>query len=276
MKYKIIVDSSSNLKNDYLNDKNIDFSVVPLTLRINEKEYVDDDNCDTNKLLEDLKLSKKGGKSSCPSPNDFYKEINGSDYYLIFTMSTKLSGSFASALISKDMNENNDNIFVLDSKLVSGALELLVIKAKELIKENKKWSDIKNELILYRDSLNLLFILNKFDNLIANGRMSKVTAFVAKLANIKPLCYGEEGEIKIKEKIRTLEGAYKRLAFNITKMCPIQENRICIISHTFAKKEAEEVKKLIESTCHFKEIIIREHKGLCGFYSLEGGIIVSF
>lgn len=276
MKYKIIVDSSSNLKNDYLKEKDIEFKVVPLTLRINDKEYVDDDNIDVKTLLDDLKTSKNGGKSSCPSPNDFYKEINDSDYYLIFTMSTKLSGSFASALISKDMNENNDNIFILDSKLVSGALELLTIKAVELIKENKSWSDIKNELILYRDSLNLLFILNKFDNLIANGRMSKVTAFVARLANIKPLCYGEDGEIKIKEKIRTLEGAFKRLVFNINKMCPIQENRTCIISHTFAIEEAKEVKKLIESNCHFKEIIIREHKGLCGFYSLEGGIIVSF
>ena len=42
-KYKIVVDSSSNLKNDYIKDENIAFEVVPLTIHIQGKEYVDDE-----------------------------------------------------------------------------------------------------------------------------------------------------------------------------------------------------------------------------------------
>lgn len=275
MKYKIIVDSSSNLKSDYLNkEKDIGFDVVPLTIRIGEKEYVDDDNIDVNKMLKDYETTKKG-QTSCPSPNDFLSKIEGADYYFIFTISSKLSGSYASALIAKDISEQADNIFVLDSKLVCGSIEELVIKTVELIKENKKVEEIKKELKEFRDSLNLLFILDKFDNLVENGRINKVLAFVAKLANIKPLCYGEDGEIKIKEKIRTFLGAIKRLSYNVGKMTS-DFNRPLIISHTNNLKMAEELKEMIENEYNFKEVIIREHKGLSGFYSQDGGIIVCF
>lgn len=275
MKYKIIVDSSSNLKSDYLiNEKDIGFDVVPLTIRINDKEYVDDDNIDVNEMLNDYELTKKG-QTSCPSPNDFLSKINGADYYFIFTISSKLSGAYASALIAKDISELNDKVFLLDSKLVCGSIEELVIKTVELIKENKDIEEIKKELTSFRDSMNLLFILDRFDNLVENGRINKVVAFVAKLANIKPLCYGEDGEIKIKEKIRTFLGAIKRLSYNVGKMAS-DFNRPLIISHTNNLEMANELKVMIENEYNFKNVIIREHKGLSAFYSQNGGIIVCF
>ena len=49
MKYKIIVDSSSNLTKDYLDDeKDILFSVAPLRMNFGGKEYVDDENLDVS------------------------------------------------------------------------------------------------------------------------------------------------------------------------------------------------------------------------------------
>ena len=43
MKYKIIVDSSSNLTKDYLVDDEIGFDVAPLTFNIAGIEFVDDE-----------------------------------------------------------------------------------------------------------------------------------------------------------------------------------------------------------------------------------------
>ena len=45
MKYQILVDSASDLRNDYLSkEKEIGFKVIPLTILANGKEFVDDDN----------------------------------------------------------------------------------------------------------------------------------------------------------------------------------------------------------------------------------------
>ena len=44
MKYQILVDSASDLKSNYIENENIGFKVIPLTINVNETEYVDNDN----------------------------------------------------------------------------------------------------------------------------------------------------------------------------------------------------------------------------------------
>lgn len=276
MKYKICVDSSSNLVNSYINDEKIGFKVIPLTIRVGKKEFVDDDNLNVASMLKEVEETKEQCSSSCPSPSDFLENYQNAEHVICITISKKLSGSFNSACVARDMSENKDNIFVIDSKLTAGAMRLLVDKAYELCKKDIDFDEIKAELTKYRDSIQLLFVLDKFDNLVRNGRMSKVTAFIAQLAAIKPLCYGDDGEIKIKEKIRTFKGVLKRLVHNIGVMCPVTKGRTCIISHTDNKESALFLKTLIEQEYEFDKIILDDNRGLCSFYALRGGLIVSF
>jgi fatty acid-binding protein DegV len=124
--------------------------------------------------------------------------------------------------------------------------------------------------------LNLLFVLNKFDNLVRGGRMNKIVAFIASKIAIKPLCYADDGEIRIKEKIRTLEGSLKRLVVNIGNFLPSSKGKKCVICHTTNESGAKYIESLIKEQYDFKEVVVRENRGLSAFYSLEGGIIVSF
>lgn len=276
MKFKIIVDSSSNLTNDYIKDENVGFEVVPLTIRVNDKEYIDNDSCNVEELLNAIEDPNIVGRTSCPAPHDFLKTFEGYDKIIVITITSKLSGCYNSALVAKGMADENTEVAVIDSKLVCGAMRILVDKAYELIKEGKSFAEIENELLKVRDENNLLFVLDKFDNLVKNGRMSKVVAFIASMIAIKPLCYGEDGEIKVKEKIRTFHGVLKRLIVNIGKMCPETKGRKCIISHTMNEKDALFLKEEIQNAYEFDDIIIEQNRGLSAFYSLKGGIIVSF
>lgn len=276
MNFKIICDSSSDLKTNYLEGKNIKFDVIPLIIRVDNYEFIDDDNLNVITMLEASENSKNVSRSSCPSPNDFLKAIDDECFNFIVTISKKLSGSYNSAVLAKSMSKNNENVFVIDDKGTAGNGILIVDKLVEFIEKNMSFAEICEKIIDFRDSINLLFALNKFDNLVKNGRMSKVTAFIANLASIRPLCYAENGEIKIKEKIRTFNGVLKRLVFNIGKMCSDQSERTCIIAHTLNQSDAIELKKNIEENYNFKEVRIVENTGLCSFYSLKGGIIVSF
>lgn len=276
MKFKIIVDSSSNLLNSYYQDKkDVAFKVVPLTIRIGQEEFIDNDELDVNRMLDVLRLND-GGQSSCPSPNDYLRELDEAEYSFIITITSKLSGSFNSACVARTMCKNPEHVFVIDSKGTAGSIVLIAEKLFELIKENKEFSVITNEITAFRNSVNLLFALDRFDNLVRNGRMSKLTAFIAEKIAIKPLCYADDGEIKIKEKIRTFRGVIKRMVHYVGKMCEDTTNKICIIAHTKNESAALELKKDIEETYHFKEVRIMENRGLCAFYALEGGLIVTF
>ena len=276
MKFKIIVDSSSNLLNSYYQDKkDVAFKVVPLTIRIGQEEFIDNDELDVNRMLDVLRLND-GGQSSCPSPNDYLRELDEAEYSFIITITSKLSGSFNSACVARTMCKNPEHVFVIDSKGTAGSIVLIAEKLFELIKENKELSVITNEITAYRNSINLLFALDRFDNLVRNGRMSKLTAFIAEKIAIKPLCYADDGEIKIKEKIRTFRGVIKRMTHYIGKMCEDTTNKICIIAHTRNESAALVLKKDIEENYHFKEVRVMENRGLCAFFALEGGLIVTF
>jgi DegV family protein with EDD domain len=198
------------------------------------------------------------------------------EYYIIITISGKLSGSYNSAMIAKQTSSNPDNVLVVDSKLVAGAMELDVLKAQELIEKGLDFKTVSEELLKFRDSSNLLFMIDRYDNLIRAGRVNKVMAFIASHLHIKPLCYGENGEVKVKEKIRTVEGTLKRLVVNIGKMCADTVNRICVISHTNNQKAVNYLTDAISKEYHFKKIVVRENRGLCSYYSLEGAVMVGF
>lgn len=277
MKYKIILDSSCNIEEDTYKEKDIDIKITPLSIMIGDDVFIDDKNIDTLNMLSKLNNSKIKATTSCPSIYDYMKLLDDKTPTFIITISSKLSGSYNVANIAKDEIENNKNIHVIDSRLTAGGLELILIKLIELIKNNNlSFNEIVSSIEDYRDSLNLLFILNKYDNLEKNGRISKIAALIAKTLVIKPLCAAKQGEIIVKEKVRTAKGVIKRLIYNIGLMLKDTKDKICIISHTQDKETADYLKEEIEKEYQFKEIIIRENKGLNAFYSLEQGIIVSF
>ena len=180
MKYKIIVDSSSNLLSNYIKDDEIGFEVVPLTIRVGDNVFIDNDLLNIDKMLEVMEKSSSKSTSACPSPFEFENSIKEASNSIIITISSKLSGCYNSAVLASKSFENTDkNVLVLDSKATAGTMILLVDKAYELMKKDIPWDEFVKTMNEYRDSLELLFVLNKYDNLVKNGRMSKAVAFIA-------------------------------------------------------------------------------------------------
>ena len=275
MKYKIVVDSSSDLLNDYIKDENIGFEVVPLKINVLNKEFVDDVDIDVDDMLKVMGSTKEKASSACPSPQRFKDSFSGADNVICITMTSKLSGTFNSAYLAASEMENK-NIGIIDSKSTAGSMILLVDKAYDLMKQNKSFEEIVKELNEYKETINLLFVLDKFDNLVKNGRMSKLVAMVATCLYIKPLCIAEEGEIKIYEKPRTRKKSLDRLIENIGILATSTKNKKCCISHCNCEEDALNIKRIIEEKYEFKEVIIRNMRGLTSFYALENGILVGF
>jgi len=274
MKYKIVVDSSSDLTSDYINDKDIGFEVVPLSINVGEKIFVDDNNVNVDEMLKAMHASKVKSTTACPSSEYFKKTYEEAENVICITMTSKLSGTYNAAYLGS--SDCNSKVHVVDSKATGGVMRLLVDRAYELIKQDMSFEDICNNLEEYKENLNLFFILDTFENLVKNGRMSKLVAFVAGALYIKPLCIAKDGVIEIYEKPRTMKGSLNRLVESISIKCNDTKDKKCIIGHCKCEDTAKYLKEEIEKKYNFKEVIITEMKGLCSFYALEKGIIVSF
>ncbi len=274
MKYKIVVDSSSDLSFDYIKDDNIGFEVVPLTIDVDGEQFIDNEDLNIDTMLTAMSASKGKPKTACPSSGYFNKAYSEAENVICITMTSKLSGTYNSAYLGG--NDCDSKVHVVDSKATGGVIKLLVDKAYELMKEDLSFETIVTKLEEYKESLNLFFILDKFDNLVKNGRMSKVSAFIATALYIKPLCLAKDGVIDVYEKPRTRKGAFNKLVEAINKKCNNTKDKVCVIGHCKCKEDAEYLKQEIAAKYQFKDIVINEMKGLCSFYALEKGVIVSF
>ncbi len=273
-KYQIVVDSSSDLTNDYINDENVALNIVPLTIHVGDKEFVDEEGLDIPNMLVEMRKCKTKSTSSCPSVGKFLEIFEQAENSICITMTGTLSGTNNAARVASSMTEKK--VGIVDSKSTSGVLVLLVDKCYELMKQNKSIDEINEILNKEVDNLNLLFVLDNFDNLIKNGRMSKASAIVAGLLKIKPIATAFEGEIKLIDKQRTTLGAHKRLVEIIGERVSNFHERCVIIAHCFDAVSANQLKEMIIEKYNFINVRIQEMKGLCSFYSLERGILVSF
>lgn len=273
MKYQILVDSASDLLSNYINDDDIGFKVIPLTINVNDKEYVDNDNLNIEEMLKDMHSSKKNS-SACPAPESFLQEFDNAQYTFIVTITSKLSGCYNSACVAKQSYSKPENIHVIDSKAVSGTEMLIVDKLVELIKQGLSFEEIIKEITEYRNKKSLYFILQKFDNLINNGRMSKIAGLIASTLVIRPICIAHEGEIKIAKKIIGIKNTFSKLVQMICDKARDFSKETLIITHCYAEDEANTIKNDLEKKCNFKEIRVLPMRGLCSYYALEKGLII--
>jgi DegV family protein with EDD domain len=274
MKYKIIADSSCDLTNDYVKSDKVKLEIAPLTIHVGGQTFIDDDNFKTKEMLEAIKNFDGKTTSSCPNPYDYLSKMEDAENVFIVTISKKLSGSYNSAMLSSHEFEGK-NLLVIDSKGTSGVMVRIIDELVRLIEEGLSFDEIKDKILKFRDERRLYFVLDKFDNLVNNGRVSKTVAFIATILKIKPLCFADDGEINVRFKIRTRRFVIEKLIETINEDKSDYQNEECIISHCEDEETALYIKSALEKNCNFKKVTILRMKGLCSFYSLEKGIIVS-
>lgn len=278
MRYKIVADSSCDLTKE-LKEK-MDVGLVPLTIEVDNKTFVDNQDINVKTLIQAMKDSKLGFKTACPSPADFMNEYEKADNVFVVTLSSALSGTYNSAMMAKEMmleNVSDKFIHVFDSLSASVAETLVSIKIHELIEANHDKFEIVNKVENYIKEMKTFFILDSLDNLIKTGRINKIVGQVATALNIKPIMGADDdGSIKLVEKIRGSKKAFKRLAEIIGEQGSKLEDKIIAISHCNALEKAEALKLDIQQRYNFKKIIIVEMAGLSTAYANDGGIIVAF
>jgi len=171
----------------------------------------------------------------------------------------------------------NKFIHVFDSFSASIAETLISIKIFELAKKKCDDLQIVEKVNEYIKSMKTLFLLESLDNLIKNGRMSRVKGGIATLLNIKPVMGAtDDGHIKLVESVRGYKRAFMRFIEIIGEQGERLEDKVIGIAHVNCLERAEEFKSELLKRYKFKDIIIVEAAGLSSVYANQGGIIVAF
>ncbi len=278
MSYKIIVDSSCELPEEYMNDPH--FCSIPFGLEVGGSHFIDNRELDVEELLRQIAACPTCPKSSCPSPQLFLENMEGDEEHIyIVTISSQLSGCYNSAVLAKNMYEeqhNDKKIAVIDSQSASGGETQIALLAREMEEEGCSFEDIKAALNQYRDEMETTFVLNDVETLRKNGRLSRVKALVVSSLNIKPVLAADKGTIvQIGQGIGMKKALNKLVDVVIKNGGELSKKRI-IISHCNNVKRAEEVMKMLQAKVDAPDIMILATRGLSSLYANDGGIIVSY
>lgn len=200
---KIVVDSACDLDPDVLEELGV--HMIPMKVHFGEEDYFDRTTISTGEFYKKLKNSTELPKTSQITPAIFIENIKKyieEGYHIIcICFSSRLSGTYQSACVAKEMLENED-IDVIDSKAASVGFGLIVREAGIMVKEGKTREEILDRIIYMRDRMEHIFAVGSLDMLKRGGRITRAQAVVGTLLNVKPILQIQDGYIIPYEKAR--------------------------------------------------------------------------
>ncbi|BBI32973.1 DegV family protein [Cohnella abietis] len=216
-KIKIVTDSTVDLSDESIKEFGIE--VVPLTICIDNKTYIDRVDITPVEFIEKMKQSKELPKSSQPSTGAFlevYDRLGNEGYEVLsIHMTGGMSGTVRSASIAAEMSETN--VRVVDSRYISKALSFQVLEAATMAREGRSMVDIVARLEEIRLQTQLYVVVDTLDNLVKGGRIGKGRAWIGSLLKIKIIASLAGGEYTPVAKVRSRAHIITYLAKQFTE-----------------------------------------------------------
>ena len=277
MGYKIIGDSCLDLTAALKEDSR--FQTVPLTLQVDEHMVVDDETFDQKAFIGLVKASPNCPRSACPSPEAFKKayECPEEDVFVI-TLSSHLSGSFNSAMVGKDLYQEEHgkkNILVIDSESASSGELNLALAIADMYDQGMEFEEVSRRILKMRDEQQTYFVIDSLEPLRKNGRLTGLQAFFATALNIKPVMGADHGVIIKLDQARGITRAFARMTEIATKNAARLEKKVAVIAHCNCPDRARQVREELEKRGSFSQIVVTETAGVATMYAGDGGIVLA-
>ncbi|GAA0487603.1 DegV family protein [Alkalibacterium sp. s-m-22] len=247
---RILIDSGID-QNNYMK-KTYDYDFLPLSVIINEKDYLDQ----VELSLEDVHGYMKEGilpKTSQVSPKTVIDTLDacrerGEDVIYI-TIYSQFSGTYqvAQTTVEAYLEKYPDmNIAVIDSKGGSGGGALLALQAMEMAKKNEDFETIVSQTIENTEHIKYHFTLSNLKWLVKGGRLPKAAGYAGDALNIKPYLSVNETGIYLKKLVRGQDRIYKRMIKDVKKGIDGFTDQLVTISHVNDIESAKQLEKMVQ------------------------------
>lgn len=278
MSIKIVVNSSTDFDAEI--GKRARIVKVPFVIQLDGEDNIDDEALQLEPFRDRL-ASCKEFKTACPSVGAYYDAFSGDEDVFVITISSKLSGSYQSAVEAKKQyieDHGEKFIHIIDSKSASAGETALLVRLIELMEAGLSAEEIAPEIDRFEKDAQIYFILQSLNNLAKAGRVSQMIARAASMLSMRCIMgRTPRGEIDLKEKIVGEKKAFRRLAQMIKESGVELSERVLCISQCRAEDKAKRLLEEIKAAgCKFREVHIISTFGLASCYADIGGLVLGF
>lgn len=240
MTVKIITDSLSDIPSDVAEELGI--TIVPLIVIFGHESYLDRVTITTDEFYHRLTHDSVWPTTTQPTPATFaaiYDKIaEETDEILVVTISTKISGTYESALSAKNLAEKKCRIEVIDSRTVGMGLGLIVIAAAKLAQTGVQLDEISGWVRRAMPRSHFIVYLDTLKYLAKGGRIGKAKEILGSLLSIKQILTIKDGEMAPLTRFRSRGAAVDYLYKFTAGFANIEE---LAVEHTTLPDEADKL-----------------------------------
>ncbi|HZA92113.1 MAG TPA: DegV family protein [Gemmatimonadales bacterium] len=280
----IVTDSSADLADSVLDKHGI--ALVPLQVVFGETTFRDRVELKPEDFYRRLRAASELPTTSQPAPAAFIQAfrdaLQEADEVVAVLLGSNLSGTFASAqaaIRAADLS----GIHLVDTRLASLGVGLLALRGAELAGLGWRGAQIASELTRLRSRCGMLLTVDRYDNLLRSGRISRGKAWLAGMLDVKPiLSFDEQGQVVPVERVRGRENLEARaLALLEQRLTPRPERVRFGVAHADAPEAAERIRAALVQTYRPQDCFVTLATGVLGthvgpgawgiFYQVEDG-----
>lgn len=280
-KYEIAVvtDSIADLPQDFIDDYQI--QLIPINILMGGKEYLDKLSVSNEKVIEMIESGIEFPTSSQP----VVKNIENTFIYLLehyskviaITVASELSGTYnAFKKAAENVNEYG-NVYVIDSKLNSGAQGLLVANCAKLIAKNFSYDETIEKIEKLRSKIKIIVSVSNLTNMIKGGRLGTTAGKIAQKLNMKPIVtLDKNGKGTLGGAAFSQKGSQRKIIKKVEKL--YKENKLESYSIIYIddEKPALEIAEEIEKITGMKPEFFSKSSSVIAISAGTGALAVSF
>lgn len=276
----LVTDSTCDLSQDLLDFYQI--QVVPINLNFGDNHYLDKQTIEPNQFYDLLKTEADFPKTSQINEQTFinlYSHL-ASHYDAIISihLTAKFSGTFANSLkAAKRISEEfNKPIYAIDSKNISGALGLIVLKAARNIEAKKPLGTIIKSLEKDIFESKIFVSVKDLKYMIKGGRVSKPKGIIASILGLNPvISMDKEGNSLLFGKTFSQKASLNKIYKHIRKISVKKTIWNYIILHAHHPKGAEKAAEKMQQMTGKKPISVIDISPVIGMHAGNGAIAIS-
>ena len=271
---RIVTDSACDLPQSVADELGIE--IVPLTIRIDGKEYVDRRDLTVAEFWAKCAASATLPETSAPAPGEFeqtYRKLaeSGATSVITISLSGALSATMQSAELASRSVEDLIPVTVIDSRSVTLGQGAIAASCARLAADGASHDDVVAHAHDLAGRTNVWGALDTLDNLKKGGRIGGAKALLASALAIKPIIEVRDGKVEQGGKQRTRS---KALAFLVEKVAAVDQlDRLFVL-----QADCRDVDQFVEMLRpHVEgEIVVGDIGPVVGSHAGRGTIGVAF
>lgn len=213
MVLRIVTDGAADMPAEW--EQEFDIQVVPVNIQFGEKtylQYIELDNAGFYRMVEQTGTVPK---TSQPSPHqfvEFYKKVaKAGDTILSIHVTSKLSGTYASAVLAAEEVKGIFRVMPIDSMVGSLGIGFMCREARKMDRAGRTPDEIVGSLEDLKTRIRAIFTLDTLDYARMSGRVGAMQAALASLMNVKPIAVLRDGVLSMTERVRTRKASIERI-----------------------------------------------------------------